>query len=284
MDMGERMTETLRLLHILASAEVTDLGEVLAIRHTPKRDGLPDLWAATPEAVLDYTRRQDHRATVFPAKPPRMWLIFMEDGSHNGAHRSRFYGAFENLGEVIDKHTPEYRYFDLKPVPLLEALRRRLVVDWSAPRRWHRGGMAAGEFRVVEIADPQVIPFVGYDRVLLPHAQLRAILADPHYSRWHSALSAVKGIYLISDKSNGKQYVGKADGARGILGRWDAYAQNGHGWNRELVALPTGQSGEFLFSILRIFGPEATQKQIDEAERHYKEALLTRGGFGYNAN
>lgn len=107
---------------------------------------------------------------------------------------------------------------------------------------------------------------------------------DPHYSRWHSALSAVKGIYLISDKSNGKQYVGKADGARGVLGRWEAYAHNGHGWNRELVALPKGQCEQFLFSLLRVFGPEATQKQVDEAEAHYKEALLTRGRYGYNVN
>jgi hypothetical protein len=142
----------------------------------------------------------------------------------------------------------------------------------------------AGEFRVLEIADPQVNPFVGYDKVRLTYKRLQAIVDDPHYSRWQSALSAVKGIYLISDMSNGKHYVGKADGAGGILGRWEAYAHNGHGWNKELVALPRGQCEHFVFSILRVFGPEAIQRQVDEAEVHFKEALLTRGKYGYNAN
>ena len=163
-------------------------------------------------------------------------------------------------------------------------MRNRLVVGWTAPRSWHRKGVGAGEFRVLEIADPQVIPFVGYDKVRLSYRTLQAIVDDRHYSRWHSALSAVKGIYLISDTSNGKHYVGKADGPGGILGRWESYARNGHGWNKELVALPKGQSEHFQFSILRVFGPEATQRQVDEAEVHFKEALLSRGKYGYNAN
>lgn len=275
----------LLLKHVLAASGMADLSEVLAIRHTAKDDGLPDLWAATPEAVLAYTREQDARPIVFPKAPPRLWLVFMEDGSHNGAHRSRFYGAYENEGEALDQRTEFNRSFHLKPSPVLALMKNRLVVEWTTPRRWHRAGVKAGEFRVQEIADPQVIPFVGYDKVRLPYKRLQAIVDDPHYSKWHSALAAVKGIYLISDMSNGKQYVGKADGVGGILGRWAAYAHNGHGWNKELVALPKGQCDHFVLSILRVFGPEATQKQVDEAEVHYKEALLTRKKYGgYNAN
>jgi hypothetical protein len=41
----------------------------------------------------------------------------------------------------------------------------------------------------------------------------------------------VQGIYLITDSSNGKQYVGKADGTERILGRWKNYASDGHGGN-----------------------------------------------------
>lgn len=40
-------------------------------------------------------------------------------------------------------------------------------------------------------------------------------------------LTAVRGIYLIADETAGQCYVGKADGERGVLGRWAAYARDG---------------------------------------------------------
>lgn len=45
-------------------------------------------------------------------------------------------------------------------------------------------------------------------------------LEGHRYADWRAALSEVQGIYLIADSSNGKQYVGKADGGERILGRW----------------------------------------------------------------
>jgi hypothetical protein len=41
----------------------------------------------------------------------------------------------------------------------------------------------------------------------------------------------------VADQSTGEFYVGKADGAKRNLGRWSAYARNGHGDNIELRAL-----------------------------------------------
>ena len=112
---------------------------------------------------------------------------------------------------------------------------------------------------------------------------LQQVVADPHYSRWQSALSAVKGIYLITDTSNGRHYVGKADGSGGIFARWSAYATDGHGSNRELVRLPKDQCKHFLFSVLTVFEPRVLQAQVDAAETHYKLALRSRE-FGYNVN
>src|SRR5665811_1767868 len=92
----------LKLGDILAASGIDDLNEVLAIRHTAQADGIPDVSHATPEAVRAYTRDQDARFRVFPEQPPKLWLVFMDDGSYDGAHRSRFYGAFENLGEAME--------------------------------------------------------------------------------------------------------------------------------------------------------------------------------------
>ena len=129
----------------------------------------------------------------------------------------------------MEERTETNRRFHLSASPVLEVLKNRLVVEWLTPRRWHRRGVLAGEFRVIEIADPEVIPFPGFDKVPLTYNKLQQVVADPHYSRWQSALSAVKGIYLITDTSNGRNYVGKADGSGGIFARWSAYATDGHG-------------------------------------------------------
>ena len=266
---------------ILASSGIHDLTDVLAIRHTDRTDGIPDVRHASPDAVIAYTR--DQVARVFPKNPAKVWLVFMEDGSYGGAHRSRFYGAYDNRGEDLGERTETNRRFNISPSPTLAALQHRLVIGWTSPRTFHRGGAKAAKFRVLEIADPEVIPFPGFDSMLLTYKKLQRVVEDPHYSRWHSALGAVKGIYLITDTSNGRQYVGKADGSGGIFARWSAYATDGHGSNRELAALPEDQCEHFVFSILRVFEPRALQPQVDAAEKHYKLALRSRE-FGYNRN
>jgi hypothetical protein len=269
---------------ILRAAGIEDSSQVLAIRHTNTPTGLRDVTTATPAEVLAYTRNQDISNQKFPKEPPRLWLVFMDDGSFEGVYRSRFYGAFENHREVFEERTESNRNFDIAPSPVLSILRNRLVINWTTPIRWTRQGALAAKFEVVEIADPQVIPFPGFDSVRRTYRELQQAVHDPHYRQWQSALRAVKAIYLITDMSNGRHYVGKADGADGLLGRWTDYADNGHGWNKELVNLPKEQCEHFQFSILQVFEPKTLQQKVYDAESHYKLALLSRAPFGYNAN
>lgn len=48
---------------------------------------------------------------------------------------------------------------------------------------------------------------------------------------WKTALQNQKGVYLITDKSNGKMYVGSDYGENMILDRWSDYISTGHGGN-----------------------------------------------------
>ncbi|MGJ9402871.1 GIY-YIG nuclease family protein [Arthrobacter sp. KK5.5] len=215
----------------------------------------------------------------------------------DGQRRSRLWGAFENHGEVGAERTEEYRSFDLRPTGFLAPPSDRLVVEWDNPRSWHRSAVSpsAARMPVLEIADRDKVPFPGFDGVLLTHQQLRDMVEDPRYADWRVALSEVQGIYLITDSTNGKQYVGKADGAERILGRWTAYARDGHGGNvalRELArySAPGAAAGakadharHFVFSLLRVFGPSTPSSEVNAAESHYKAALMTRT-FGLNRN
>ena len=120
----------------------------------------------------------------------------------------------------------------------------------------------------------------------IPYGELRLVVDDSRYRDWRTALAAVKGIYLITDMTDGRLYVGKADGPDGILGRWTTYAYDGHGGNvalRELAGFNPDHPGHYQFSILRVFEPNTLQSEVGAAEAHYKRALLSVE-FGLNKN
>ncbi|GII99987.1 GIY-YIG catalytic domain-containing protein [Sediminihabitans luteus] len=267
----------LNLGHLLDAAGI-DPATVLAIRHTSRPGGLPARHVATPAEVFDYTRSQ----AFSPSSPP-LWLLFWADGGT----RSRLLWAYENHGAISEPDAIGERMFDLRPSQALSVFNDRLVVEWTGGAiNWSRRGAAAASFPVVEIADPAAVPFPGYDRVLLTYGEMRDVVNDLRYAAWQTALEAVHGVYLISDKRTGKQYVGKADGGQRILGRWKDYASTGHGGDKglvEIVGADATHRDDFVFSILRVFGPSTPQAEILEAESHYKQALLTRH-WGYNHN
>jgi len=132
----------------------------------------------------------------------------------------------------------------------------------------------------MEIADAAPVPFPGFDALILDYAQLQAVMREHRYAAWRTALSSVKGIYLITDTRDGRHYVGKADGAHSILQRWAAYAANGHGGNVELRSV---DPATFRLSLLRVFDPASPTFDIDRAEGHFKHALDTRR-HGLNRN
>ena len=275
------LTGDLSLGHVLAAAGL-DLSELVVLRHTYTAGGLETAADLTPEKVLHYTRRQGI-SNKLGKTPPRLWLVFMADGGR----RSRLLTAYENHGEVPEERREGLRYFDLRPSPALSSLVGRLVVEWSRDAvNWAKTGPTAALFPVIEIADPEVVPFPGFDQVLITHDELKAVIEDSRYAAWRTALGAVQGIYLIADTSTGQLYVGKADGGERILGRWTAYARDGRGGNvalRQLAGLDPTHARHFLFSILRVFGPSVPAADVDEAESHYKRALLTRQ-WGMNRN
>lgn len=103
---------------------------------------------------------------------------------------------------------------------------------------------------------------------------------------WRSALSSVKGIYLITDNQTGKLYVGKADGETGIWGRWCTYSSTNHGHNGALkqefgMDAPPERQKDYRFSLLEIADLHTMKPDIDARENHWKEILLSRS-YGYN--
>lgn len=254
-----------------------DPSDAIVIRHAYVKehwDGFRGLHADSTDAeILDYTSGYGVNGS-FPVVPPRYWIVFIKEGGS----QARLWSVVENRGEVSNDGV--LRRFDVTESEHMVELRKRLVIGWRSPRTWWMRGATAASYPVEAISDAEPIPFPGFDRLVLSYVQLQAVMREPRYASWRTALSSVMGVYLITDTRDGRQYVGKADGLENIRQRWSAYAANGHGGNVELRGL---DPHSFRYSLLRVFDPSTPTRDIDEAESHFKDALDTRQ-HGLNRN
>jgi len=130
--------------------------------------------------------------------------------------------------------------------------------------------------------------FPGYEDIDLSFEELETLVRNDRPD-WKAALESIKGIYLISDITTGKRYVGSAYGDQGIWSRWCAYIESGHGGNvelRELVTDPTLDycRANFRFALLEHRPSRTPEEVILGREAFWKRILLTRGKQGLNRN
>ncbi len=123
--------------------------------------------------------------------------------------------------------------------------------------------------------------FPGYDKVNVSWEEMSRVISK---ESWKTALQNQKGVYLITDISNGKMYVGSAYGENMILGRWQSYIKTGNGGNVELKKMNFDYiKKNFKYSILDIFKSTTDDQNIISRESWWKSVLQTRE-FGYNKN
>ncbi|HEX7720933.1 MAG TPA: GIY-YIG nuclease family protein [Pyrinomonadaceae bacterium] len=203
-----------------------------------------------------------------------------------------FAGVYKFLG--VSEGTESPYYYQTELILGLDDFIGRVIVHYHRPSRasyiW--GSKYAQFLEVSEIRQERmsVERFSGFNHVVVPYHRLLTVarLQEP---TWKSALSSVKGVYLIADTSNGKGYVGSATGEGGIWARWESYAFTGHGGNIELKELLDAVNGKgpdhvhnFQYSILETADSHASIEYILSREAHWKKALLSHRPFGYNCN
>lgn len=220
-------------------------------------------------------------------------IAFVADGKY-----SRFAGVYQVLGEdkrikVLSedkKSFEEHVFVKVAMIDVFKSLGGRVLVDWGgvAAQRWLQWFKDDKKvLRVDEGIIRLMIPFNSYNDVLLSFKELKNLIETDNVE-WRNKLKAVNGIYGISDKSNGKLYVGSAYGYEGIWGRWKVYVEtNGHGNNDMLVELLNKNKDyawdNFQWFILETFPLDVTDDFAIHRENLYKLKLYTRL-FGYNKN
>lgn len=175
--------------------------------------------------------------------------------------------------------------------------RKRLIVKLKKPigrdlyNRLYKNIQDTLEPEVYEIApNTKLGHFPGYQNVTLSHPQMQQIISRNEPS-WKQALMNVKGVYVITDLSNGKLYIGSASGnTDGIWQRWSDYAniENLTGGNKLLneIKLDKGKDyivNNFQYSILEIFDTKTKVDTIINRENYWKNVFCTRKyGMNYN--
>ncbi|HHA1295544.1 GIY-YIG nuclease family protein [Enterobacter sp. RCC_40] len=205
-----------------------------------------------------------------------------------------FAGVFQQIGNAGKKAYPDreelYYQYHLQKIPETEEYAGRMYISF---KNKVRNFIRLGESIQSELVISAITParqtfgeFPGYRNVVLDRNSIGSILRL-NLQSWRTALSVVKGIYVLTDRDGGKLYVGKADGIEGIWGRWEYYFGSRHGGNVGLKeAFGTGDENRLqniTFAILEVMDLNAEKGEIDRRETHWKQILLSRE-FGHNRN
>lgn len=206
-----------------------------------------------------------------------------------GANRWLFAGGYQsNSSEWIEAENI-YKY-STSPIKSLLEFSGKLIVSF---KRSGRQSYLNAENWFNDIVVSELLPtkmvvkdFQGYNKCLISKNKLD-IIVQQNIESWRGALSNVSGIYLITDTSTGKHYVGSATGQGGIWQRWCDYSYSGHGGNKDLVSIVKENglkyTNNFQYAVLEIADTHTSKEDILQRESYWKNVLRSKE-FGYNSN
>lgn len=172
----------------------------------------------------------------------------------------------------------ELDIFRYQRVPAFDHLIGCVKVEWGpGARTWtQRADSETGNKPIVELLQAFREPdFPGFTSFI---GNLGGLPSLP--LTWIAALSATRGVYLLTCPRTREQYVGSASGADGFWGRWQAYVATGHGGN---VGLKSRDPSDYQVSVLEVAGSAATSDDIIVMEQLWKAKLQSRD-MGLNRN
>lgn len=250
--------------------------KVKLVRHKDTRRDLYSLYRMDKKEFLNYQNSQSK--DVFNGVENIVSFIG-EEGT-----LSRFIGVYKILS--TNKKSDGHFEYEMEEVAGFEDMKERVIINWgTAALSWHQW---INNLKEVLQIHPGLHykQFTDYFDFILDFHELKEIITN-QYSDWKRILSVTKGIYLISDNSTGKLYVGSAYGEDGIWGRWSNYVStNGHGGNKtlkELISADGNYAQDFRFSILMLLPRSITPDEAIKKETLFKNKLGTNS-FGLNNN
>lgn len=270
--------------------------EVVLIRHVLNNECFNKCYSNG--FVKEYTQIQGNKPMLKRAK---YWMVFIgTSGTKAKLYKMYRLKGYSDIKEhkvpsgfpCPEMYEEEANLYEVEETDLFGNMNNRLVIDWgTATQSWYQS--AAQNKKIVAIQSQEKHHFEGYENCIYTFDELKEIVEDMGmgaYEEHYRALARVKGVYLIVDTTDGKQYIGSAYANKGIekclLSRWRVYVETHHGGNKELINLLEKEPErykKFRFTILKIFSEGASEKEVRDAEDLYKKKLGTLE-FGLNDN
>ena len=269
--------------------EGLDLRKVNVVRHRAEvslRQKFPWIASEHPE-LFDYyqSTQAPQREKMLLARDYLASFIGLEDGSTVFVGTYRKMGQkhlsradfeadnrFKRLRDLGCMSFPEQHriVFDYVELDSFRPLKGKLFIQWGAGLRAFIQVAANRAFPIVRLSEENALVEMlkhPYER-RFSIAEIRELP-----SSWRERMSQWRGIYLITDVSDGARYVGSAYGSENLLQRWRSYAETGHGGNKLLRGR---DAANFQFSILELLGMAEDQKGVVDKENSWKERLMSR--------
>lgn len=257
-------------------SDILENAKVKIVRHKDNRAGYRHI-TKDREALLEYQKEQG--SDIFKGCD---YIVSFIGGERK---RAVFLGVFK-VGPHVERDGKIY--YELEQISEFSDLVDRLVIDWGNNAiAWHQWYHKQPKEVIEILPSGHVGNFPGLLQFVLDYSELKTLTANPDSNyEWYHHLSAVNGVYLILDTLTGVQYVGSANGEKGIWQRWCDYAKTKTGDNKLLKKLHENDPDycrHFRFSILQTLPSNITQAEIVKIESLYKEKLGSRV-HGLNGN
>lgn len=243
-----------------------------------------------PNLYVLYLRRKD-LFTIYQSEQEKRYFSnvkYIVSFIGQEGNTARSVGVYKVLGRKQSPHSEDEWILELKPVEAFASLETKLIIEWcSKANSWHQYYYNLKPVVRVEEglpANAEVPIFTDYLDVNLSYPELEALITHPD---WIAKLQACHCIYAILDNSCGRLYVGSTYNYAGVYGRWNEYAKNGHGGDKDLEALiakdPDYARNNFSWCILETLPLNISQTEATKRESIWKDKLGTRK-HGYNNN
>ena len=283
MDAEKTNRSILTVRNVLGLAGLDITKRIKLVRHKDSRDaitingktvvGNPYDWYLNDRETFIAYQSEQHK-DIF--KDVDYVVSFIgEDGT-----LARMVGVYQILGRDTEREnlTGGGKYcYKMVEVDGFDELNERVIVDWGDSARAFHQRLEKNDKAIVAVERKGfdwVCP--DYEEISLTYGQLSHIVKDG-LEAWKRKLTAVNGIYVISDRKTGRLYVGSTYNRDGIWGRWEDYARTGHGGDVKLASLiaeaPDYAKDNLVWSILQTLPLNVSDIEAIRVENLWKNKL-----------
>lgn len=171
---------------------------------------------------------------------------------------------------------PNNVFHPLERTTIFTDLENRLFIEWGASKDvWYQ--TAQIEKEVLYIQNTGKFVYQGSQSIVLSFEDLKEIITDPIlYAAWHTALTTMNAIYLITDLEEGVHFIGSCFTPESLFTTWSNFIETKHGGHllvhEHLLKYPDSYKN-FQFSILQVLPSAIEPADIEQIKKLYQRKL-----------